>query len=362
MPRRRSDGVAPKRCGGASVLPAPFGPPIPQCSPAAGLSSRCRRGSSSARRARCARGSLLRNGQRPSFYELRQAYAPAARPRDAERRERPETATATKPMRPSPGSEKDCPTSGGRYEDRPAAVMFTTRRLQQARPAGCAQQPSNEGANGIPAASPTSAAATTTSASGEGDCEQSRSGAPHEEARAQEAGVPVEMAAEADGSACRGRASGAGHAGEAGRLAARALEERHDPVPITIESRTRRCASRQAAGSRRSATRRRPPARADRPRSARSRGGAHRPLRLSRRSRTVPARSPLRNEREREAASTLLRPRNALREWSPDCPPHVVAPGDEGEAGSDSGDRAHEDRNHASPQGRAPRPTPRRST
>ena len=136
-----------------------------------------------------------RRALREPVGDLGRGGEPAARaegaPHDAARRvgrtktvARHSAATTAKPMRPSPGSENVSPSSGVPTRIVTAAIMLTKPTAAPGASGRTRAAPANDGANGIPAASPTTAAPATASANGVATVERSDSERSRDEARA----------------------------------------------------------------------------------------------------------------------------------------------------------------------------------
>ena len=143
-------------------------------------------------------------------------------------------------------------------------------------------------------------------------------------------------------------------------LAARAVQQRHDPVADDDGEPERRGVHRGSGSSRRSTTVGSPRATGARAGSRGASSDEHerRPRRRSPPSRTAHATAPQRHEREREpAAGHAHRAVDSLRDRRADRRAHVLAARDERRGGADAGDEAHR-RSRTTPRAsRAPPPT-----
>ncbi len=136
-----------------------------------------------------------------------------------------------------------------------AAVMLTNPTAAPGASGRMRAAPANAGANGNPAASPTARRRAIASASGEARASRPVAEPADQEARAQKRGVAL-VGGPPSGRVMmpRKRVSAPASAGERRRVAAGALEQRHDPVPDDHREPERGAVHhRQRAAARRSA-------------------------------------------------------------------------------------------------------------
>ena len=188
-----------------------------------------------------ARGARGRGARRRDHADGDRVAAVAARPephgaREQEEGAEPQPATTTNPVRPPPGSANERPSSGVPTRATTLAAPLTSPTAAAEASGRASAAPVNAGANGIPAARPTSAAPTDDERGRFRRCEQQRARRTGEQAGADRGAHPLrpgvqDPAAERPGDDPERERQRADRAGAALFEPAGAVEQRHDPVP-----------------------------------------------------------------------------------------------------------------------------------